>query len=1280
MNATAVLLSRFTDQLFALMGSQADASALTEETTGHFHTADHDIPEIARSVSVAACILANVAADSTEDGLCSKIFSALGILGQPGELRTVGLLHDERLEERLREGILDRLPPHRQLLLLNRFFSAPRRVRPAHRVAAYSRLSAIQNDDPEAVLMFLAALATHDEQAAYPIQHDLLVGRFGIWVQELLNMVLSQEQRRYMARTMSRLDSAPLASRLTRILKGADSATLPPLLRAIGQTAGDDDAVARKAVKLFLRHKDASIRIAAVTALADMNAPDLTDSIATLWKTSSEIRAQLAALLILRPWNAIESVLRKLAGEDRRTCLKALLSLAAHLSPDLARKVGLPVSPPDTPRIIAGPPPRPPRTEAKAEPEDVSLAGKLKGLMGGQQDTAPLTSTEDQIKKLATGGTISDKTYSNVDLALSDFSGATFDAVTLKQAKLPHSSFSKVRFNKCTFTACDFSACRMKHTAFSGCIFKNCRFSSADLMRTSFTDCTLTGCLLDGVRFTGCELEGVAAHHSTLSAAHMKDTTVHSCQLSGLDFTFTVLENADFAGVEFFDALFLHTSFIGGSYLNTPAHACAFLQPTFSASVKCDEGAFLRAIATSEKKRIMDCADAACTHDAPNITLQPKLVLSHLKAWRQKRDLRDNIAEWLRANRRRKDWCRAKLDDKAADVLIMLPALIEAPFMPDGVTHAPGCVITSHTPTYSSRRMLEETLGIRGSATRQQDSSIRIEAFYSIGSIGSIAQTKRSDIDMWLCWDEKSIPQEDVFSFKEKLAAIEKWGEETHDLELHFFVMDLEKVRNNDFGFSDSESVGSSQALLLKEEFYRTAVCLAGKRLLWWATPTGADEKAYAVTRKLLEKPDFLPPDSFIDLGHLPNIPPEEFFGAALWQIVKALKSPFKSIMKFALLEVYTDSTDSRTLICERIKANITRGLRDFWHLDPYAMLFREALDHFNKGGRTEAASLLAMAFDTRTRFTHHSRVTGKQTAIRGFTAMEHFFPYTPPKIPLMGSSSYHADATFSSSGDAPQSFAEQKDLGKRVARFMFSTYENIRNGAGQEGGIHINEQDLTRLGRKIFAHFQKRPGKIMHIPFMNSPRGIFSSIHIFCEGRRGTVVDWVASGELAAHGAKNKVTEEMHREASPAALMVWLVANGIYSGGMPVTGQNLEAPVSLPNLADLLNALEHVFHHENVFSSSMEETLQKERVTKAIIIVNLQTERDDKAYHDVALVYTNNWGELFCITKPKGLEHLQENPRIFIKANTKAGIDSLTPISFWKPQKSLAPKINIEE
>ncbi|NJB68380.1 adenylate cyclase class 1 [Desulfobaculum xiamenense] len=1270
MDATALLLTRFTDELFAALAKPAAVQTVAEQAAGHFRTADRDNQDIARAASVAACILSSLALVASEPTITDRVFSALAMLGPAGELRAAMLLCDPRLPERVAEAARAKLPPNRHLALMNRILATRRAIPPRELTATLDRLREIENDDPEAVLMFLAQLTARGDSAAYPIQNELLRGRFGLWAQELLNMDLDQEQRRYMARTAGHLESPIISSRLARILKGATPETIPHILSAMGGTPAADD-VTRKAAELFLRHQNPGVRIAAARALRTMNAPTLPAALASLWQADAALAHEAAALALSCPWTTIKAVLKALPDTTRPQALVLLCALAARIDPEAFAATGITIDDVPQPAPFEAQPPQvpdAPQDEAHTAQPATSLLHKVTERFGAKQATEHSSAAQGLVA-LADGGTSTGGTFTESSATHTTFTATVFDNATFRDCTFSASQFVNVRFDRCTFERTDFTACAFRTAALSGCTLRDCRLSGATLSGGTISACTLTGCLLDGARLDGCAVEDTTVSASTLFGAMLSGVSIRSSEFAGTDLSRATLDRAAFSGIELTDCLFDGCIARGCTFVNTPVRACSFANAWFTATTADD--AELRAA----RDRTEDAIIRAPIGAKPTATAKPAAQLTALERFAAIRDMRRHMGHWLRANHRRLDWCAAKLGPEAADMLAALPALVEAPAMPADGAPAPGCRIDGFVPTRHCLLSLERLTGIRRTPDPEAGAvPIRVEGLYTIGSVGSIAQTARSDIDMWLCADESAADKATRQAFRDKLAAIERFAEERHALELHFFVMDMASVRDNDFGLSDKESAGSSQALLLKEEFYRTALCLAGRKPAWWATGPGTDEKAYARAAGTQPERIGLPDAALADIGHLPRIPAEEFFGASLWQIVKALKSPFKSIMKFALLEAYTDSRDAPT-ICERLRENVTAGLRDFWSVDPYAVLFREVNRHFAEGGRAEAQALVAMAFDQRTGFTRMEPTTGRSADVRGFSFIEYFFPHCPAELPS-ASATRRTQSLRPASVNGVQSFSRQMELGRQVARFMFQTYENIRAMSGQADGVRITDEDLTRLGRKIFAHFQPRPGKIMHIPFMNSPRGMFASMHIACENAPGKPTEWVASGELAGQKGKNKRNEEMHRERHPVRLAAWLAGNGIHSPGMQLSGQNIVAPASLPDLASLLDALSHTFGRADVFDAPVEETLRPERVTRALVAVNMLTEREAKTYGDVALVYATNWGELFCIVKPKALALLKDDPRGFVRANSGAEMDADAPLAVWMPKKCLAPRI----
>ncbi|MEB0151041.1 class I adenylate cyclase, partial [Pseudomonas sp. CCC2.2] len=71
----------------------------------------------------------------------------------------------------------------------------------------------------------------------------------------------------------------------------------------------------------------------------------------------------------------------------------------------------------------------------------------------------------------------------------------------------------------------------------------------------------------------------------------------------------------------------------------------------------------------------------------------------------------------------------------------------------------------------------------------------------------------------------------------------------------------------------------------------------------WWVPV--CEEARYAEFVSALLAQCVISADEVIDLGHLAHIAPSEFLGAGLRQLFKGIESPYKSVLKLLLIEVY---------------------------------------------------------------------------------------------------------------------------------------------------------------------------------------------------------------------------------------------------------------------------------------------------------------------------------------------------------------------------------------
>lgn len=220
-----------------------------------------------------------------------------------------------------------------------------------------------------------------------------------------------------------------------------------------------------------------------------------------------------------------------------------------------------------------------------------------------------------------------------------------------------------------------------------------------------------------------------------------------------------------------------------------------------------------------------------------------------------------------------------------------------------------------------------------------------IQMMAVMGSVGTIAYTRNSDFDYWVCVDRRSLPPEKLDPFLKKVEAVQNWAMEEAEIEVHIFVNDITDIKNNIFAESEEEAFGSIIGTVLKDEFFRSSIIIAGKTPFWWVLPRFMRDSEYEKLYAMIPAED--KEKYFIDLGNLFEISKEDFIGPALFLIIKSLGNPFKSIIKLGLLEKYLFGPDNSPLLCQKIKTNILQGNLDNTIIDSYILMFEEVYNYY---------------------------------------------------------------------------------------------------------------------------------------------------------------------------------------------------------------------------------------------------------------------------------------------------------------------------------------------
>lgn len=214
-----------------------------------------------------------------------------------------------------------------------------------------------------------------------------------------------------------------------------------------------------------------------------------------------------------------------------------------------------------------------------------------------------------------------------------------------------------------------------------------------------------------------------------------------------------------------------------------------------------------------------------------------------------------------------------------------------------------------------------------------------IHSVFLMGSLGTLAQTDESDMDVWVCHGPQLTEAERI-ALKSKCRRLEVWAA-SQGVEAHCFLIDTQRFALGEHEVQlCTENGGTTQHHLLLDEFYRTALWLAGRTPLWWYVPE-SEESRYAEFTRATRDRSLIGSDDVMDLGHLARIPTNEFLGAGLWQLFKGIESPHKSVLKLLLIEVYASEHPHVNYLSMDFKQAVYANHLDLDELDPYMMVYR---------------------------------------------------------------------------------------------------------------------------------------------------------------------------------------------------------------------------------------------------------------------------------------------------------------------------------------------------
>ncbi|TAA40981.1 class I adenylate cyclase [Corallincola spongiicola] len=412
-------------------------------------------------------------------------------------------------------------------------------------------------------------------------------------------------------------------------------------------------------------------------------------------------------------------------------------------------------------------------------------------------------------------------------------------------------------------------------------------------------------------------------------------------------------------------------------------------------------------------------------------------------------------------------------------VFRLLPTLFHFnhPELPGFVSLDTPSGIANFEPSNQQLSLTEELIRNLGGAGIEQLPSPQqtdIIGLYCMGSTASIGQCSESDLDIWVCHHCHLAPAV-LESLRLKCEQLTAWAA-TMGVEANFFLVNPEQFRSGHNQVLSEDNCGSAQHWLLLDEFYRSAVRIAGRHLVWSLIPADQEANYNEVVEGFYESGE-VDKSEWLDMGGFSGVPAEEYFGATLWQLYKGIDSPYKAVIKTLLMEAYSHEYPHSKLLCVELKRILHEGCDDPLLLDPYYRMLLKVTDYLESQGDMQRLDLARRCFYLKTheKLSSPDRHEGewRRQAIRELVDS---WGWDQEKLRHLDNRSHWKVE------QVRVAYTELLDTQ------LLSFRKLIQFARDNDLSDAINPEDISILSRKLYSAFESLPSKINLINPQISP------------------------------------------------------------------------------------------------------------------------------------------------------------------------------------------------
>ena len=556
-------------------------------------------------------------------------------------------------------------------------------------------------------------------------------------------------------------------------------------------------------------------------------------------------------------------------------------------------------------------------------------------------------------------------------------------------------------------------------------------------------------------------------------------------------------------------------------------------------------------------------------------------------------------------------------------VFSLLSLLIHTncPEFPAYVKNAPSGIAGFELSEYQQNYVID--LKNHRGRVEEFSSNPAFDALYVMGSTGSVTQTSLSDLDLWLCYSE-GLNAVEYQLIEQKLEKIKNWAKH-FNVELNFFLMHPSHFKAHLYSSDVTEEhSGSAQHYFLLDEFYRSAVRLAGKRLLWLHL-SDEDYQKCSVNGEFDSS-------EWIDFGDFSSLSADEFFGASLWQLYKGIDFPYKSAIKILLLENYAQNYPENNLISKQFKRKLLSREAVNYHFDPYLAMLEQVTEYLTQRNELVRLAHVRMCFYMKA-VEGERADTWREALLKELVVEWH---WQPKELEVFDNRSQWK---------IKQAATHQQI----IVDHLLQSYRNLIHFARKfhlDPSIMSNDTDM--LMRKLYSIFEVLPGKV---PLINPSiaQNLSEKAVTFIEAREGSpmAVGWYMINQ-APKKPYTPQTRYVRYEKSLIKVIAWAYFNGVLMADTQlylisrsleladlrqfITDLRLSFPVKSPDMNDddLLhpNEVRSLIFAVNLVNDPTQKLIALRWPVQVNDLFNFGSSQQSLV-GSVSIIYRNFWNEI---------------------------------------------------